>query len=74
MVAKKNSILSNIPPLADWLTGPQVAKALGLTRQSVHKMMLDGTFKSIHAVGEKPVYVVSLKEVQAIAKQRADTH
>lgn len=70
MSPKKNAILSNIPPLADWLTGPQVAKALGLTRQSVHKMMLDGTFESVHAVGEKPVYVVSLKEVQKVAQQR----
>jgi len=73
MTAKKNSILNEIPYLEGWLTGPQIAQALGLTRQSVHKMMLDGTFQTIHAVGDKPVYVVALKEVQTIAQQRADT-
>lgn len=58
-----------IPPLEGWVTVAQAADILDMTRQAVHKKILDGSLKSAHRIGprSKPVFVLSLDEVIAIA-------
>lgn len=58
------------PPLLDWMTGPQLAEMFGITRQQIHKMMLRGEFRTLRALGEKPIYVVSRQEAEIIAATR----
>lgn len=45
---------TRVPFITEWLTGPQVAVAVGLTRQHVNKLMNDGLFKTLAAIGDRP--------------------
>ena len=62
------------PHLKGWLTLPQVATALSVTRQAVHKMVRAEKFETIHRLGDeiRPFYVVSAVEVQKIAVARQE--
>ena len=50
--------------LDGWLSAKQAAEALGISRQSVARMMNEDTFSTLHAVGERPLYVVHEDEVR----------
>jgi hypothetical protein len=56
----------NVPLLEGWLTAVEVARSLGISRQSVARMMAEGVFRTQRAVGERPLYVVREEEVAAL--------
>jgi len=62
-----------IPELEGWLTIPDAAKALELSRQYVHRLAASGTFTSLHRVGS--TFIVSSWEVEDLKGnyERVDT-
>lgn len=54
-----------VPELKGWLTAVGAAKELGISRQSVARMMAEGVFRTQRAVGERPLYIVRVEEVRA---------
>ena len=62
-----------VPVLEGWLTAKQAAEELGISRQSVARMMDTGVFATIHAVGDRPLYVIRAEEVDAY-RQLYDKH
>lgn len=53
-----------VPMLLGWLHAQQVAAALGISRQAVTRMMADGSFRTQRGVGDRPLYVVRIEEVE----------
>jgi len=58
-----------VPELPGWLTVPDAAKLLNLSRQAVHLMVQAGQFKSARRIGQH-CYVVQLAEVDEILLRR----
>lgn len=56
----------NAPRLAGYISMPQLATALGVSRQSVHKRMMSGEFESIRTVGDRPSYIISEEEAEEL--------
>ena len=66
-MAKEHNVLI-VPVLDGWITAKQAAEeVLGISRQSVTRMMNEGVFQTIHAVGDRPLYVVHQSEVERFA-------
>lgn len=59
---------TTVPMLAGWLHAQQVAEELDISRQAVTRMMADGTFRTQRGVGDRPLYIVRIEEVQQLAK------
>jgi Helix-turn-helix domain len=53
-----------VPVLEGWITAVEAAEVLGISRQSVARMMADGVFRTLRAVGDRPLYVVRVEEVE----------
>jgi hypothetical protein len=62
-----------IEPLAGWQTLPEVADALGLSRQQVHKLIDARKFDTVRRVGAvaKPVYLIADASVTKLVQERA---
>lgn len=72
MNATKLSGNPDIPVLEGWITIPEAASKLGISRQYAYKRAADGYFKSIHQIGdENATYVVSTEEVATKIRSRA---
>lgn len=67
-MAKEEADVIVVPVLENWLTAAQAADVLGISRQSVTRMMNEGTFGTLHAVGDRPLYVVRREEVDRYGK------
>jgi hypothetical protein len=71
-MAKKEQPVSQpmlvVPVLDGWLTALQAAEVLGISRQSVARMFNEDTFSTLHAVGDRPLYVVHIDEVNRYAE------
>lgn len=61
-----------VPALEGWLSAVEVARAVGLSRQSVARMMADGVFRTLRSVGERPLYIVREEEVNALQELREE--
>jgi predicted DNA-binding transcriptional regulator AlpA len=62
--ATKLSGNPDIPVLAGWITIPEAASKLGISRQYAYKRAAEGFFSSIHQIGEEnATFVVSTDEV-----------
>lgn len=57
----------DVPELGDWMTLPDAAKVLKLSRQYVHRMAVAGGFFSLHRIGS--TFIVSKAEVDQLDKQ-----
>lgn len=70
--------LDNIPTLDGWVNLTEAAEMIGITRQHAHKkarLANEGKpngWKSIRRVGNKPMYVVSLEEVEQMCQSASD--
>lgn len=64
---------TGFPVLQDWVTCSQAADILGISRQSVNRMIVDREFETTHllGLGERPIYVVKTSEVEQRKQQRA---
>jgi predicted DNA-binding transcriptional regulator AlpA len=62
--------LTDLPEIRDWVTGPQAAEMLGISRSAVHKKMMDGEFKTLHRLGDRPHLVVLRTEVEQMRAGR----
>jgi hypothetical protein len=61
-----------VPVLEGWLSAVEVARVFGISRQSVARMMADGTFRTLRTVGERPLYIVREEEVNALLELREE--
>jgi predicted DNA-binding transcriptional regulator AlpA len=64
--------LSYLPQVRDWVTGPQAAELLGISRSAVHKKMMEGEFNTLHRLGERPYLVVLRSEVEQKSVERRE--
>jgi excisionase family DNA binding protein len=61
----------DVPRLEGFLTVPEVATLLAVSKQAVHKMIGDGRITGVVRVGEtRPVYLVKEAAVQAVLEAR----
>ena len=62
------------PRLQDWASASEISEILGVSRQTVNKMIHAGEFKTLHISGataaSKPLFLVSRKEVEQIKSRR----
>jgi predicted site-specific integrase-resolvase len=63
-VRRESVPLRIVPELPGWVTANQAADRLGISRQSVARMMAEGVFRTQHGVGERPLYIVRVEEVE----------
>lgn len=61
-----------VPPLEGWVTVAQAAELLGITRQAVHKKILDGTLQSARRLGSvsKPIFILEVGEIDDLVGAR----
>lgn len=65
--------MSEVLPLAEWVTFPEAADMLDVSNQAVHKMVFEAdAFPGVRAVGSKPVYVLPRADVEARVRQREE--
>jgi predicted site-specific integrase-resolvase len=60
----------DVPTLWGWLTLPEVAERLGVSRQYVHTQAVSGKFQTLHRIGS--IYIVSTDEVENSLTQKVD--
>lgn len=58
------------PRLREWMTATEAAARLGVSRQSVNRMINLGEFETLHALGERPMFVIKAAEVEEKARER----
>lgn len=65
------------PRLKEWASASEISEILGVSRQTVNKMIHAGEFETLHVSGaksaSKPLFVVSRKEVDHIKANRVFT-
>lgn len=61
------------PRLREWMTCTEAADRLGISRQSVNRMVNMGEFETLHALGERPIFVVKTEEVEELVRRRKAT-
>jgi predicted DNA-binding protein (UPF0251 family) len=61
----------NAPKLKGWATASEAAEILDISRQSVNRMINRGEFRTLHALGERPIYLISTTEVEEKKASRA---
>lgn len=61
-----------VPRLEGWITFPEAADILHVTKQMVHKMAFGRKrlLLTVRSIGDKPIYVVKEEEVRALHKRR----
>lgn len=68
----------NIPVLEGWVNLTEAAEMIGITRQHAHKkarLANEGKpngWKSIRRVGTKPMYLISLEEIEQIRRAASE--
>jgi len=64
--------MTTVPQLTEWVTCTEAAHELGISRQSVNRMVQDGKFETLHALGgaERPLYVIRREEITKLAAAR----
>lgn len=55
---------ADIPALEDWLTVPEVAETLELSRQRAHQIITNGTIAGARTIGKNAVIVVPKSAVE----------
>lgn len=63
------------PRLPGWLTLPEVAELLGVTKQAVHKFIEAGQLSSLHQIKSargSAVFLLEESEVQAFKARRGN--
>ncbi len=68
--------LENLPILDGWVNLTEASEILGISRQHAYKRARNtsqgrsGGFKTLHQIGSKPMYVVSVQELQDELERR----
>jgi len=71
--------LENVPVLEGWVNLTEAAEILGITRQHSYKRAKlgaqgkPGGYRTLHQIGTKPMYVVSLSEIQKELEARRES-
>lgn len=56
--------IPDVPVLPGWVNLTEAAEMIGVSRQHSYRMARDGKWKSLHRIGSKEFYVVSVEEVE----------
>lgn len=57
-----------VPRLRGWVTSQEAATMLGISRSACHRLFQEGRFRTMHAIGERPMHIVREEEVKALKK------
>lgn len=61
----------DIPTINEWITLPEAAQRLGISRQYAYKRAADDYFQSLHKIGDELItYVVSTEEVDRLVAEK----
>ena len=66
----KVRVLADLPVLAGWLTFPEAARALGVSRQRFYQMVEEGKITTAVRVGPRPYHLVEEQEIDKLRGQR----
>lgn len=60
-----------IPTISEWITLPEAAQRLGISRQYAYKRAADNYFKTLSKIGDELVtYVVSTDEIEKLVEEK----
>lgn len=62
-----------VPKLQGWINITEAGRRLGLSRQWVYKQAAQGVYKTLHQIGDQPVFVVQESEIDDILSSREAT-
>jgi predicted DNA-binding transcriptional regulator AlpA len=62
--------IDKVKRLPEWITASQAATILKISRQHVNRLMQEGEFRSLRALGDRPILVVKDAEIRDYAKRR----
>jgi hypothetical protein len=63
--------IDKVKRISEWITASQAATMLGISRQHVNRMMQTGEFRTLRALGDRPILVVKHAEVLKVRDRRA---
>lgn len=63
--------LHTLPELEGWLTFPEIAEYLGISRQRVHQLAESGVITSAHRLGKRPTYIAREAEVKLLKNRKS---
>lgn len=74
---ESGSDVKEYPPLPGWVTFPDAAQRLGISKQAFHKIVSNGEIEGVHSVGRKLLVVgeeelakfIQLREARYRTKQ-----
>lgn len=70
MTRRKTTTPETAVPLKGWLTTTDAAIRLGISRQMVNRMVHAGQFATLQTIGDKPLFIVSVKEIEMMVAVR----
>ena len=70
MTRKRATTPETAAPLKGWLTTTDAALRLGISRQMVNRMVHAGQFATLQTIGDKPLFIVQVKEIDQMVAER----
>lgn len=67
--------MDTVPQLKDWVTLPEVAQQVGMTRQAMDKRMRRGYFSTLSWLGQpgfRRIYVISRTEAEKFVSDHTE--
>jgi hypothetical protein len=62
--------MRQVPVLEGWITLPEAAEDLGISRARVHQMAQEEKLTTVSQLGRRPVYIVREVEIRRIKEER----
>lgn len=62
--------MRQVPVLEGWITLPEAAEDLGISRARVHQMAQEEKLTTVSQLGRRPVYIVREAEIRRIKEER----
>lgn len=64
--------MSELPVLEGWITLPEAAEELGMTRARMYQLVQEFKITTAHRLGGRPIYIVRVPEIEQIKAGRAE--
>lgn len=62
--------MSELPVLEGWITLPEAAEELGMTRARMYQLVQEFKITTAHRLGGRPIYIVRVPEIEQIKAGR----
>lgn len=64
--------MAELPVLEGWITLPEAAEELGMTRARMYQLVQEFKITTAHRLGGRPIYIVRVPEIEQIKAGRAE--